>query len=82
VPAGTTGSTATTPATQPVALQKVFKQNGKTYAQLTINGAVYAPAVGQTFAQTFQLLSVSGHTATLVQGDEQFSLNVGQVVVR
>ena len=86
VPVGTTGSTpnstASAPASQPVALQKVYKQGGKSYAQLTVNGAVYAPAVGQSFAQTFQLLSINGSTATLVQGDEQFSLKVGQLVTR
>ncbi|MDX6285426.1 MAG: hypothetical protein QOG53_911 [Frankiales bacterium] len=83
VPVGTTPtSTASTPASQPVSLQKVYKQNGKSYAQLTVDGALYAPVVGQTFAQTFQLLSVSGNTATLVQGDEQFKLRVGQVVTR
>ena len=76
------GGTTTQTGTTPVALQKVYKQGGKTYAQLTVSGAVYAPTVGQTFAQSFQLLSVSSGLATLVQGDEQFTLKVGQVVLR
>jgi hypothetical protein len=78
----TPSSTSTPPASTPVSLQKVYSQNGKAFAQTMINGTVYKPTVGQTFAGTFQLLSVSGKTATFVQGDEQFSLSVGQVVVR
>lgn len=82
--ASTTTSTTTTSSSsaQPVSLVKVYSKNGKTYAQTKIGNTVYAPAVGQTFAGTYQLLSTSGKTATFVQGDEQFSLSVGQVVLK
>ena len=43
---------------------------------------MYSPLAGQTFAGTFELLSINGKAATYVQGDEQFSLSVGQVVLR
>jgi hypothetical protein len=78
----TPSTTSSAPASTPVSLQNVYKQGSKSFAQTMINGTVYKPTVGQTFAGTFQLLSVSGKTATYVQGDEQFSLSVGQVVVR
>jgi hypothetical protein len=85
---GTTGTTTTTTtamagsSSTPVTLMKVYAQNGKHYAQTKVGNAVYTAAVGQTFGGTFQLLNIAGSSATYVQGDEQFSLSVGQVVLR
>jgi hypothetical protein len=79
----TTSTTSTASSTsQPVTLVKVYSKNGKTFAQTKIGSTLYTPAVGQTFAGTFQLLSINGTAATYVQGDEQFSLSVGQVVLK
>src|SRR3954462_15708445 len=82
---GTTGTTATTTATaasssQPVTLVKVYSKSGKSYAQTKVGNTVFTTTAGQTFAGTFRLLSTHGSAATYVQGDEQFSLSVGQVV--
>ena len=81
----TAGTTATTTATaasssQPVTLVKVYSKNGKSYAQTKVGNTVFTTTAGQTFAGTFRLLSTHGSAATYVQGDEQFSLSVGQVV--
>jgi hypothetical protein len=89
-PAATTAATASTAtstttsssSSQPVTLMKVYSKNGKTFAQTKVGNTLYTPAVGQTFGGTYQLLSTSGKAATFVQGDEQFSLSVGQVVLR
>jgi hypothetical protein len=78
----TVGTTTAAPASQPVTLVKVYSKNGKTFAQTRIGSTLYAPSAGQTFAGTFQLLSINGNAATYVQGDEQFSLSVGQVVLK
>src|SRR3954469_22532596 len=85
--AATTGATATTATTataasssQPVTLVKVYSKNGKSYAQTKVGNTVFTSTAGQTFAGTFRLLSTHGTSATYVQGDEQFSLSVGQVV--
>jgi hypothetical protein len=87
----TAGSTASSTATStttassagtPVTLVKVYSKSGKTFAQTRVGTTVYNSAVGQTFAGTFQLLSVNGKAATYVQGDEQFSLSEGQEVLK
>jgi hypothetical protein len=83
--AGTTSSTSTSTsssASQPVTLVKVYSKSGKSYAQTKVGNTLYTPTVGETFGGTFQLLSISGKAATYVQGDEQFSLSVGQVLAK
>src|SRR4051812_46660253 len=83
-PTGTTATTTTTATTasssQPVTLVKVYNKSGKSYAQTKVGNTVFTSTAGQTFAGTFRLLSTHGTSATYVQGDEQFSLSVGQVV--
>src|SRR3954453_7308793 len=86
-PVAATGATATTTATaasssQPVTLVKVYSKSGKSYAQTKVGNTVFTTTAGQTFAGTFRLLSTHGSAATYVQGDEQFSLSVGQVVLK
>src|SRR3954462_763976 len=82
-PAGTTTTTATASSTStPVTLQKVYTKSGKKYAQTKVGSTVYTSTVGQTFGGTYQLLAINGSAATYVQGDEQFSLSVGQVVLK
>ena|SRR5436190_7897746 len=82
-PAGTTATVATAnSSSQPVTLVKVYSKSGKSYAQTKVGNTVYTSTVGQSFAGTFQLLSTNGNAATYVQGDEQFSLSVGQVVLK
>src|SRR3954470_14244835 len=87
--AGPTGTTATTTTTataasssQPVTLVKVYSKSGKSYAQTKVGNTGFTSTAGQTFAGTFRLLSTHGTAATYVQGDEQFSLSVGQVVLK
>jgi hypothetical protein len=82
--AGTTTTTTTTAGSSstPVTLVKVYTKSGKKYAQTKVGNTVYTSVVGQTFGGTYQLLAVNGTAATYVQGDEQFSLSVGQVVLK
>jgi len=92
-PAEPTADTAdsgdgTTPVSTPVegsnevVLLSVHKENGKLHAKTRVGDKVYDPVVGGSFGTTFKLMSVDGKSATFVQGDEQFSLSVGQTILR
>ena len=43
---------------------------------------MYTPAVGDTFASTFKLVSVRDACASYLNGDESFSLCEGQEVLK
>ena len=79
---GTTTTGTTAPATQRVALMTVFTKDGVSYAQTKVGEVVYIPKVGQVFAGSFKLLAVTAKTATYLYGDEQFTLSVGQEVMK
>jgi hypothetical protein len=76
------GATTTAANGQSVTLVKVFSRNGKTYAQTMVGRTVYTTMAGQTFGGTFEVLAINGRSATYLQGDEQFSLSVGQNILR
>lgn len=89
-PAGT-GTDTTTPSSsgssasvggQRVALMTVYSKDGAQYAQTKVGDVVYTPRIGQVFAVSYKLLAVSGKTATFLFGDEQFTLSVGQEVLK
>ena len=54
----------------------VYQHNGVTHAQIEIDGVVYKPAVGQNFGPNnqFKLVSASGNCASMLFGDESFTL--------
>lgn len=83
---GTTGGTTSGPSTtvsgQRVALVTVYEKDGTQYAQTKVGETVYTPKVGGVFAGSFKLLATSGKTATYLFGDEQFTLSVGQEVLK
>ncbi|MFB3737409.1 MAG: hypothetical protein ACE14W_00410 [Candidatus Velamenicoccus archaeovorus] len=55
-----------------VVLLDVFA--GGTKAQVEVDGKVYTVSEGQTFAGSFELVSISGECARLLFGDEAFTL--------
>ncbi|HVF05914.1 MAG TPA: hypothetical protein VNA20_13815 [Frankiaceae bacterium] len=67
---------------QRVALMTVYAKGDASYAQTRVGDVVYTPRVGQVFAVSYKLLAVSGKTATYLYGDEQFTLSVGQEVLK
>lgn len=67
---------------QRVALMTVYEKDGVQFAQAKIGDVVYSPKVGQVFAVSYKLLATSGKTATFLYGDEQFTLSVGQEVLK
>jgi hypothetical protein len=59
-----------------VVLIDVYQHDGATHAQIEIDGVVYKPAVGTNFGpgNRFKLVSASGNCASLLYGDESFTL--------
>lgn len=58
-----------------VVLIDTFTQNGVQHATVSVDGTVYHPAVGETFAGgTFELRDVAGNCATFLYGDQSFTL--------
>jgi hypothetical protein len=65
-----------------VRLVDVFSQDGSPRAQVSVDGSVYTVAEGETFADNFQLTSVSGTCATMLFGDDQFTLCEGEEILK
>lgn len=49
---------------------------------VNVDGTDYTPEVGGIFAQSFQLVSVDGDCASLLYGDDQFTLCEGQEITK
>ncbi|MDQ3660153.1 MAG: hypothetical protein M3454_03660 [Actinomycetota bacterium] len=86
---GTTDPGTTDPGTggqavggHTVRLVDVFSQDGSPRAQVSVDGSVYTVAEGETFAESFQLTSVSGTCATMLFGDDQFTLCEGEEILK
>lgn len=65
-----------------VKLVDVFTKNGKQKAQVQVDSTVYTVDEGETFADNFKLLSVSGQCASLLFGDDQFTLCEGEEILK
>lgn len=55
--------------------------NGRT-AQVQVDGTVYTVDEGEEFAANFRLISVSGQCATMLFGDDEFTLCEGEEVLK
>ncbi len=60
----------------------VFTEGGTRRAQIQVDGTVYTVDEGETFAENFRLLSTSGECATLLFGDDQFTLCEGEEILK
>jgi hypothetical protein len=60
----------------------VFRSEGSKRAQIRVEGTVYIVDEGETFAESFRLLSISGKCASLLFGDDQFTLCEGESAVK
>ena len=56
--------------------------DGVAGAQVDVNGTVYTIAEGETFAENFKLLSVSGDCASILYGDDQFTICEGEEILK
>ena len=85
---GTTGGTGgasgggETVGGHSVRLVGVFLDKGSPRAQVEVDGTVYTVAEGEVFAENFELVSASGECATMLFGDDQFTLCEGEEILK
>ena len=60
----------------------VFEEGGNGRAQVQVDGTVYTVDEGDRFARTFQLLSTSEECATMLHGDDEFTLCEGEEILK
>ena len=60
----------------------VYRQGGANRAQVQVDGTVYTVDEGETFAENFQLMSTSGQCATMLFGDDEFTLCEGEEILK
>ena len=60
----------------------VFVRGGQGRAQIQVDGTVYTVDEGERFAQNFQLTSTSGQCATMLFGDDEFTLCEGEEILK
>lgn len=60
----------------------VFVENGDARAQIQVDGTVYTVDRGERFATNFELLSTSGQCATMLFGDDEFTLCEGEEILK
>ncbi len=70
------------PGTSRVKLIDAYKSGGVKRAQVRVDNTVYIAEEGETFAESFRLLSVSGKCASMLFGDDQFTLCEGDEVFK
>jgi hypothetical protein len=74
-PAGEPGDeSASTVGGHTVVLLGIFEQGGEPVAQVDVDGSVHIVEVGETFADNFELMAISGDCATFLFGDQSFTL--------
>jgi len=57
-----------------VVLDDIFTDNGVQKAQVEVDGTVYTVAPGDSFASSYQLVSISGSCGDFLFGDQSFTL--------
>ena len=65
-----------------VRLIDVYREDGRTRAQIQVDGTVYTVDVGERFAENFELVDVSGECASILYGDDQFSICEGEEILK
>ncbi len=92
-PGGTTPATGggTSPTTSvnqnpsggtSVALLDVFEEGGVVKARIQVGSTVYTVIIGETFATSYRLVSISGTCVQLLYGDAPFQLCEGEAVIK
>ena len=65
-----------------VAVVDVYNENGRDRAQIRVDGNVYTVDEGENFAENFRLVSASGRCATILFGDDEFTLCEGEEILK
>ena len=82
VGSGSSGSGSKNVGGRRVRLIDTFRVNGEERANIQVDGTVYTVAEGDRFADNFQLVSISGSCASMLYGDDQFSLCEGEEILK
>jgi hypothetical protein len=65
---------------QRVSLLDIIESDNK--AQVKVGSTVYTVAAGEVFADNFKVVSISGNCATMLHGDDKFTLCQGEEVIK
>lgn len=65
-----------------VRLVDIFVRAGEQSAQVQVDGTVYTVEEGESFAENFRLVSISNQCATMLFGDDQFTLCEGEEILK
>lgn len=65
-----------------VRLVDVFTQGGEERARVQVDGTVYTVEEGDRFADNFEMLSIEGQCASMLFGDDQFTLCEGEEILK
>jgi hypothetical protein len=65
-----------------VRLIDTFQAGGRARARVQVDGTVYTVDEGDRFADNFELLSINGDCASMLFGDDQFSLCEGEEILK
>ena len=65
-----------------VRLIDTITSGGEARARVQVDGTVYTVSEGDRFADNFELLSVNGQCASMLFGDDQFSLCEGEEILK
>jgi hypothetical protein len=75
-------SSTSSDAGRRVKVVDVFKEDGGSRAQIQVNGTVYTIGEGERFAENFELVSASNSCATMLFGDDEFTLCEGEEILK
>ena len=79
-------TTTTTEGFEPegtrVVLLEIRPEGGVDKAVLTVDGVTYVVGVGDTFADSFKVVSLSDDSGVFLYGDSAFTLAVGQAILK
>lgn len=79
---GETGNGSSSVGGHRVKLIDTFREGGNERAQVQVDGTVYTVDEGETFAENFKVLSINGDCATMLFGDDQFTLCEGEEILK
>ena len=79
---GGDGSANRNVAGHSVKLVDVFDDDGELRAQVQVDSTVYTVSEDEVFADNFQVLSISGECASMLFGDDQFTLCEGEEILK
>jgi hypothetical protein len=65
-----------------VTLQEINEVDGILRATVVVDGVTYIVGVGDTFAGTFQVVSLDADSGVFLNGDNAFELSVGQQILK